>query len=273
MKNSMKGDKCPQRSAIAKGNSTRKDRRQLSLRIDTLQVCRGLTLVRLPQNLTHVRLKDILLVITIFFTITMIRISYTAGNSTSSMLKGPRLVLPGNTGHIDFNLNNLGGTGSISRGPHSVVAKIRSPCKSARLSIKLVGDAIVSVPMRESPDSLWNGDFTCPLPGVYSVEVQWNGKDCIVVSEHEKMSFSVVDHSLSSPFIQGDPLFTDSSWVSAKLRGIDAGPSYLWASPTQAWGSDDVLTLDDTAVVTNGTAREPNNFYRFGELGNYELLW
>ena len=186
-----------------------------------------------------------------------------------------RLSLPRSEGFVAFELHRLEGTDSISRGPHKVKAALRSKCENPRLSLRLVGSSIVNVILQKD-GGVWRGEFTFALPGAYQVDLNWHGANCAISQDHDPLTIVAVDRPVldSPPFIQGSDLFEDSAWISTRTdRDPSDLPDYIWANPGTSFNSEDIVRTSDSLVSKTGTIRAPNNFYRFSELGNYELLW
>lgn len=90
-----------------------------------------------------------------------------------------------------------------------------------------------------------------------------------------KIQFKVrsISTSINNDLKNGD--FAKSAWISTEGMQLETYPqaSYVWAKPSKEIGpTEKVIYLPETAVVVQGTASEPNGFYHFHDLGNYEIV-
>lgn len=172
----------------------------------------------------------------------------------------------------------IDGKSTVSQGPHEVFLKLNSAseCKYPRFAVRLVGDALVHVNLKEETQARWKGTFTLPRAGSYSVDARWYACDPGIVTPtwtplSESVDITSVDTGVVSVETHPLGLFPNSAWVSTKDEKNEKLPEYIWKSPVKEKLSE-VVQLPETTVVVGGTTRPADNFFKFGDMGNYELL-
>jgi hypothetical protein len=166
----------------------------------------------------------------------------------------------------------------VALGPH-IAQLVVNPktCKNPSFWIRLVGATLVNVRLAEDKSkATWTGSFSIPVQGTYRVDARWYGCD-----GHGKRWTPLPDPvalqavGASVPVDTAISLFSNgSSWTST--QGIESGdvqlPDYIWKNPEVPAQTDFIKTTHNV-ILKEGTVRQPNGFYAFGDLGNYELVW
>lgn len=165
-----------------------------------------------------------------------------------------------------------------SAGPHEVQLQITdASCKDPGFWIRLTGDTLVNIELRQESASLWRGYFVIPMSGSYQVDTRWYGCDTDR-TEWQPLSESIelMVHVEQSPTSsQVSSIFLNKAWVSTRLiQWSDRPlPEYVWKLPKQDDESSyTMLEAADSVVLIEDATTDPNGFYKFSELGNYELL-
>jgi hypothetical protein len=167
----------------------------------------------------------------------------------------------------------------VALGLHSAQLVVNpKTCKNPGFWIRLVGTALVNVHLVEdSSKATWTGSFSFPVQGTYHVDARWYGCDSHGESSTplpDPVTLQAVGTTVSTD--ANISLFSiGSSWTST--QGIESGdvrlPDYIWKNPEVPAQPNNFLKTADTVVLKEGTVRQPNGFYAFSELGNYELVW
>lgn len=186
--------------------------------------------------------------------------------------QGIHLMLKMRTmGHNDLDM--------YSAGPHEAQLRITgTSCAHPGFWIRLVGESLVKIELKEESPTLWKGDFSIPMSGSYKVDARWYGCDIdraewSPLSEPIELKIQVDDVSVVSS--DESSIFPRNAWVSTRLNKLSDRklPEYLWKSPKQEDISHyTTVEAADSLVLVDDTATDPNRFYSFRELGNYELL-
>lgn len=165
----------------------------------------------------------------------------------------------------------------IDSGTHKVQVKPSYRCEYPRFGLRLVGSALVHIYLKKS-GSIWEGSFQIPLEGQYQVEMKWFGCDKDDSSIKSIAGFDspvrlVVATGATPPATSASPrdaLFGNSVWVATR----ESSSGYLWKKPEKASVTEGGLIElpNNVTVAIEGTAVPPNGFYKFSEVGNYELV-
>jgi hypothetical protein len=166
---------------------------------------------------------------------------------------------------------------AVALGPHSAQLVVNpKTCKNPRFWIRLVGATLVHINLVEDASkATWRGSFSIPVQGSYRVDARWygcNAHENILTPFPEPVTLQAVgtDFAVSdiSVFANG------SSWTLT--QGIEAGdvklPDYIWKNPEVPAQANNFIKTSDSVVLKEGTVRQPNGFYAFAQLGNYELV-
>ena len=137
----------------------------------------------------------------------------------------------------------------------------------------------MKVELKQESAALWKGKFTIPMSGSYQLDTRWYGCDTDR-TEWQPLSESIdlLVHVAPSPILSisdAASLFSKKAWVSTRLNQLPDGkrPEYVWKAPVQDnVSSYTTLEAADSVVLVEDTATDPNGFYKFHELGNYEFL-
>lgn len=167
-------------------------------------------------------------------------------------------------------------------GPHKAELIFRQEaanCQSPQTWLRLVGDALLSVPMSLVDTSTWAGTFSVPINGTYSVQVQWTCND----SADSMQSFTVptslkmIGNSSVSSEIQksksSNHFFQEGMWISSeKFKTGVVDQPYIWhdpqTAPTDATLIKALSSLGESLVSKEATVIPE----KFQELSNYELV-
>jgi hypothetical protein len=167
----------------------------------------------------------------------------------------------------------------VALGPHRAQLVVNpKTCKNPSFWIRLVGPTLVNVHLVEdSSKATWTGSFSIPVQGTYRVDARWYGCDGHgknPTTLPDPVTLQAVGTAVSAD--NGISLFSPgSSWTST--AGIESGdvelPNYIWKNPEVPAQSDNFIKTSRAVVLKEGTVRQPNGFYEFGDLSNYELVW
>ena len=160
-------------------------------------------------------------------------------------------------------------------------------CKFPRFRVRLVGDALVSFDLKQGSDSLkdiWSGSFDIPIEGKYAVEAEWQGcsmdETTAAPLNFPIGSLRAVGTRAILP-VDDKPkeaiLFADSAWISMKNESF---PKYMWVDPNHYKTDEKAEYLElkneqkqtELVVSRHGTFKEPDGFYLFNHVGNYEVV-
>jgi hypothetical protein len=169
----------------------------------------------------------------------------------------------------------------VSLGPHRAQLVVDpKTCKNPSFWIRLVGTTLVNVHLVEDTSkATWTGSFSIPVQGTYRVDARWygcygHGKSSTLLPD--PVTLQAVGSAVSAD--TAISLFSPgSSWTST--QGIESPsddvqlPDYIWKNPEIPAQSNNFIKTSRTVVLKEGTVRQPNGFYRFSELTNYELVW
>ncbi|GAX23583.1 hypothetical protein FisN_12Hh149 [Fistulifera solaris] len=189
---------------------------------------------------------------------------------TLEVSRGVQLIL---------KLHNTAGN-AYSAGPHEALLQIAdTTCQYPGFWIRLVGHCLVNIELKQESDRMWKGNFAIPMSGPYKVDARWYG------CERDRTEWRPLSQSIdmlvhveqSSPNESGEPnsLFLNKAWVSTLSSTLsDKGlPDYVWKLPKQEdLSAYTMLEAANSVVLVDDSNTNPNGFYKFHELGNYELL-
>jgi len=167
---------------------------------------------------------------------------------------------------------------ALTFGPHTigVFVQRQEECKYPRVWVRLVGDALISVPIEPLDGLIWKGTFSFPVEGTYRVEVKWTHCDNLF-SYTTPMNLtvtgttgntSILRHSKSS-----EPIFQQGLWLSSqKFKAEGSTQPYIWhvsrVSALDATLLKASSSRGESLVSKEGT-RIPDEFQ---DLSNYELV-
>jgi hypothetical protein len=186
---------------------------------------------------------------------------------------------------IDFAKDETGSKYSL--GIHQVAVSILNTCTKPKIWLRIVGDALVDVPLSKSKamgTSDWLGSFTVPMEGSYKVEARWKGcEGGDSTNEVKQYEFRAAGKAAYSPKDVGGVSFTDGAWIAAdKIKAnkdIKASPSfssqYLWADPAKVIEGKEMTVLEGrekSIVLKESTVTDDVGFYAFQQLSNYEVV-
>jgi hypothetical protein len=186
-------------------------------------------------------------------------------------------------------------------------------CPRPSVAIRVTGDARLYVRLVEHAPAEWSGRFRLPPQnGTYGVEVRWYGCDGAATTSatsaaatstfttlEEPIHFAAVhcddDDDGPASAIDDDaretrtpPFFAESAaWIRtgsvpqyAKLAQELTSPPlppYLWRNVQSDPMAGNLLRTatpnNGSYVSTEGTLKHPDDYYKFADVSNYELVW
>jgi hypothetical protein len=158
----------------------------------------------------------------------------------------------------------------VTLGPHNVSLKITRECVNPRFWLRLVGEALVYIPLSiEGQDKKsWSGTFFIPSEGTYSTDARWFGCDggtSYISPEQPTQITAQGVRAKSSKSL----MFPDGAWITAnKFRSQRRLPPYIWTALDFPPESSTLVEASDTVVSKEGTPIDK----AFSGLSNYELV-
>lgn len=180
-------------------------------------------------------------------------------------------------------------------GPHSVI--ITMPCASARFWMRWTGDGLVAVTLTEhdAKKRTWIGSFVLPMEGSYDLDVRWYGCDASatggandfksldeplnirVVASIDDESPAMIVPASSGSIGSKERLFqSNSAWIHRSLLKPATDlelPNYSWMKVHGHISEGEILSTASSMVLSEGTLQHPDDYYKFSDLSNYELVW
>lgn len=169
-----------------------------------------------------------------------------------------------------------GPTTTVTLGPHQATLFIPNSCRYPSLWLRLEGDALVPVLLSEGATQ-WEGSFTLPIEGNYTLVAYWYGCDGNSNLQKRKVltSMTAKDSAMLDRASQDVALFPPSAWISSKRfnkKASEIEQTYVWHNPLVPT-SEAVMFKTSESIVSKDSATFPEtNFYKFGSLSNYELV-
>lgn len=155
-------------------------------------------------------------------------------------------------------------------GPHAVSLQIARECGNPRFWFRLVGDALVYVPLyvKEGDKQSWSGTFNLPMEGTYFTDARWFGCDGQADYVSPPQPTEIV--AKGSLLVSTTPaMFPEAAWIaSRKFRAQGHLPPYLWMALNVSPESANIVEIGETAVSKEGTPIDK----AFSGLSNYELV-
>lgn len=177
--------------------------------------------------------------------------------------------------HVDFDTSDDGTSNNL--GLHKVI--VATSCKNPQIWTRVVGDALVNIPLSEEEPKRWVGSFTLPMEGSYKLESRWQGCDGKGKKETKYYEFNASGTPTSASIPKTSDLFADGAWIaSGKVKisdeGIKPSSEYIWANSAKAIQGKEMtpLQVGTSIIMKESVATDENAFYRFGELSNYEVV-
>jgi hypothetical protein len=164
----------------------------------------------------------------------------------------------------------------VALGLHSAQLVVNpKTCKNPGFWIRLVGPTLVNVHLVEDTSkATWTGSFSFPAQGAYRVDARWygcNGRGGSLTPLPDPLTLQAVGSTVTTD-VNTSLFSTGSSWTST-LSGDVQLPDYIWKNPEVPAQANNFVKTADSVVLKEGTVRQPNGFYAFKDLGNYELVW
>ncbi|GKY94590.1 hypothetical protein MPSEU_000424500 [Mayamaea pseudoterrestris] len=178
-------------------------------------------------------------------------------------------------------------TKKVLLGPHFMVVTVAPSCTYPRFSVRVMGDALSHVLLKQSPDKKeWQGLFELPISGSYLLDARWYG--CAVrpatvsfaslvepIYFQSEDSLHAIDSTTREQSDYARQLFANgTAWLSSRSiqRGDSKLPPYIWMKVRDVMPGPSTFVRTSTSLVHQGSALGPGGYYRFGEVGNYELV-
>ena len=166
---------------------------------------------------------------------------------------------------------------SYTLGPHNVTVSSTKPgCKNARIWMRIIGDALVDVPLTKDLSNSWVGSFTLPIEGDFQLESHWLG-----CNNEGKEEVKMYPFKTSGKHGRTEGMFAMSAWISAdkvKVAKSDIEmkkSTYLWADVDKILEGKEMTPLEGpnkAMILKESVATDKDEFYSFGQLSNYELV-
>lgn len=173
---------------------------------------------------------------------------------------------------VDFDAIEAEST-TVTLGPHKATLLLPRPCANPGMWLRLEGDALVAVVLTEGATS-WEGSFTLPISGSYSLTAYWYGCDRQTALQ-KKVLTTVVAKNVATVDVRKDTsLFPLSAWISSKkfTQESDVGQPYIWHNLEISTAEADLMKTSGSIVAKDSATFPETKFYKFGELSNYELV-
>jgi hypothetical protein len=176
---------------------------------------------------------------------------------------------------------------TVTLGPHKArVAITKKGCPKPRLWMRVVGDALVSIPLDPENDDKrrWSASFSFPLEGTYSLEARWYGCDETATAFKglsDPIKFKVKGGDSEGQLLKSrssEPqVFPVGFWASKRKfkNPAEINAPYVWFSEAQkgTLPSPTPKLKSATSLGTSTVAVEGNPISGgFGTLSNYELV-
>lgn len=169
---------------------------------------------------------------------------------------------------------------AVISGPHSVKVSFQhgNDCQ-ARVWARLVGDALIVIPMKRIDSQRWVGDFWSPaVDGSYQIQVAWTAchglsADNFTIPKVLTVAGNATDTlSIQKPkSIESKGLWLSSSRFNAGGEPTPMQP-YIWHNP-QVKATDATLIKAFTSRGESLISKEGTLISReFSDLSNYELV-
>ena len=168
----------------------------------------------------------------------------------------------------------------VTMGPHTVDVSFSHGCKMARVWVRLVGEALIFVPMGPSDTSKWAGTFSFPVEGTYRVEVLWTtgcdasgGSSSFTSPMKLTVKLNASYRTMLRKSMSSAPIFQEGVWLSSKKFKTEASsPSYIWHDP-RLNAIEMTFINASSSLGESLVSKEANPIPdEFRELSNYELV-
>ena len=167
----------------------------------------------------------------------------------------------------------------VSLGPHRAEISFQPGCQNARAWVRLVGDALIALPMKPEGASSWVATFSIPAEGKYRLEARWRGCDSSepLSSFESPMDLIAMGTSNATSWLQksmsSGSIFPAGEWLPSSKFKIDGSPSpYIWYDPTKSPDEANLLKASSSkgaSLVSREGTPIPSDFR---DLSNYELV-
>lgn len=180
------------------------------------------------------------------------------------------LIDSGVTVTVDFQRNSED-TSVVTLGPHFVSLQLPSHCSNPALWMRLEGDALVGIVLHER-DTKWDGSFTIPMEGKYSLTANWLGCNGRGEEKYVRLT-NVTAKGILKQVVSNSSLYPSSAWITAKkfTQTQAITQPYVWHNPELEPPRADLLKTSETFISKQSTTGQ-SEFYKFSDLSNYELV-
>jgi hypothetical protein len=182
---------------------------------------------------------------------------------------------------------------AISLGTHALIVEVKRYCPWPVFWVRVTGDVLVHVPLTENPETRqWYGEFDLPREGSYKMDVRWYGchreNSTTFHSFEEPLQFAArgVSGSPHERQPHTPPFFAESSaWRRREsipeFASMASEPllPFVWMEAKQSTPPEGSLLCTtktpevSSCLSTEGTLKHPDDYYKFGQVSNYELVW
>lgn len=191
------------------------------------------------------------------------------------------LKVPGTAFEIESGVNVVvkfdeGGADAttVSLGPHRATLILQKYCEMPGLWIRVEGDALAPVVLHEGTTTTWDGSFTLPVEGNFSLVAYWYGCDGSSSLQTRKVLTNVIATATSMVDSSKQRLFPSSAWISSKkfTQAKAISQPYLLHNPQIPATSAKLFKTSESFVAVDSATFRESKFYQFSDLSNYELV-
>ena len=216
--------------------------------------------------------------------------------------------------HIDVKRNM--GSIAYSKGPHGIKVETDFDCdddvvSSSPIYIRIVGDALVDVPLLQVKAKTWVGSFTLPVGGKFQLQSNWVGCGNGDENENENVDDSKTERDREIQYYKfqvdedadadvdeeqkdglplgraaeytntSNALFTKGAWLLASNVKTDkpeliTSHKYVWADPKKAAGKIEETSIyiekNKSIVLKESVLTDTHGYGMFEKLSNYEVV-
>ncbi len=188
--------------------------------------------------------------------------------------------------HIDGKRNAR--STDLSLGPHQITVLTDDECESTPIFMRIVGDALVDVPLTQDTDQfkVWIGSFEFPIDGSYQLQIDWVGCDQ-QKTDIQYYNFKASEMSMETKAKTAPPqpdsnlnLFVKGAWIKAmkiatKNTQITPAHKFVWANIEKVKNKEEMSPLkgpEKSMVYEESIVTKEYGYSSFPELTNYEVV-
>ena len=157
--------------------------------------------------------------------------------------------------HIDVKRN--AGSVDYSMGPHQVTVLTSAECDAPPIFMRIIGDALVDVPLVEEGSKMWVGSFELPMDGSYRLQSNWVGCDHsggmreIQYHNFRASGMSLVSTTSTSAVTNADALVSTTS--TSAVTNADADNTKTTSTDSDKDAKEDNALFAKGAWITTET--------------------